>query len=49
MTDRDETYDKVVHLIAPFNKKGADLSEATTFAGDDFPGVLRTHGVALAR
>jgi acyl carrier protein len=34
MTDRDETYDKVVHLIAPFNKKGADLTEATTFAGD---------------
>jgi len=34
MTDRDETYDKVVHLIAPFNKKGADLAEATTFAGD---------------
>jgi acyl carrier protein len=34
MTDRDETYDKVVRLIAPFNKKGADLAEATTFAGD---------------
>ena len=23
-----------MHLIAPFNKKGADLTEATTFAGD---------------
>jgi acyl carrier protein len=34
MTDRDETYDKVVRLIAPFNKKGVDLTEATTFAGD---------------
>ena len=34
MTDRDETYDKVVRLIAPFNKKGVELSEATTFAGD---------------
>ena len=34
MTDRDETYDKVARLIAPFNKKGVELSEATTFAGD---------------
>jgi acyl carrier protein len=34
MTDRDETYDKVVRLIAPFNKKGVELNEATTFAGD---------------
>ena len=34
MTDRDETYDTVVRLIAPFNKKGAPLTEATTFAGD---------------
>jgi acyl carrier protein len=34
MTDRDETYDKVVRLIAPFNKKGVELSEGTTFAGD---------------
>jgi len=34
MTDRDETYDKVVHLIAPLNKKGTDLTETTTFAGD---------------
>ena len=34
MTDRDETYDKVVRLIAPFNKKGVALTESTTFAGD---------------
>ena len=34
MTDRDETYAKVAALIAPFNKKGVELSEATTFAGD---------------
>jgi len=34
MTDRDQTFDKVAQLIAPFNKKGVALSEATTFAGD---------------
>jgi acyl carrier protein len=34
MTDRDETADKVAKLIAPFNKKGIALSDATTFAGD---------------
>lgn len=34
MTDRTEIYDQVVAQIAPFNKKGIDLSEATTFAGD---------------
>ena len=34
MTDRDETFNKVSELIAPFNKKGAALTEATTFAGD---------------
>ena len=34
MTDRDETYGKVAQLVAPFNKKGVALSEATTFAGD---------------
>jgi acyl carrier protein len=34
MTDRDETFDKVAKLIAPFNKKGVDVTEATTFAGD---------------
>jgi len=34
MTDRDETFDKVGKLIAPFNAKGVALTEATTFAGD---------------
>ncbi len=34
MTDRDETFDKVARLIAPFNKKGVPLAETTTFAGD---------------
>lgn len=34
MTDRDETFDKVAILIAPFNKKGLALTDATTFAGD---------------
>ena len=34
MTDRDETFDKVASLIAPFNKKGVALIETTTFAGD---------------
>ena len=34
MTDRDETFDKVARLIAPFNKKGVELAETTTFAGD---------------
>ncbi|MDT9598574.1 acyl carrier protein [Sphingosinicella rhizophila] len=34
MTDREETFAKVVGLIAPFNKKGVALTEATSFAGD---------------
>ena len=34
MTDRDETLAKVRQLIEPFNKKGVELTEATTFAGD---------------
>jgi acyl carrier protein len=34
MTDRDQTFDKVAQLIAPFNKKGVALDESTTFAGD---------------
>ena len=34
MTDRDETFDKVARLIAPFNKKGVALTETTSFAGD---------------
>ena len=34
MTDREETFAKVVALIGPFNKKGVALNEATSFAGD---------------
>lgn len=34
MTDRQQIFDSVVAQIAPFNKKGVELSEATTFAGD---------------
>ena len=34
MTDREETFAKVAQLIAPFNKKGVELAETTSFAGD---------------
>jgi acyl carrier protein len=34
MTDRTQIFDSVTAQIAPFNKKGVALSEATTFAGD---------------
>ena len=34
MTDRDEIFDKVARLIAPFNKKQVALSDSTSFAGD---------------
>jgi acyl carrier protein len=34
MTDRSEMFDKLKELIGPFNKKGVELSDATTFAGD---------------
>jgi acyl carrier protein len=34
MTDRSEMFDKLKGLIEPFNKKGVELSDATTFAGD---------------
>ncbi len=34
MTNRSEMYDKLTVLIEPFNKKGAAVTEATTFAGD---------------
>jgi acyl carrier protein len=34
MTDRNETFARVAELIAPFNKKGVELTDATTFAGD---------------
>ncbi len=34
MTDRNEMYDRLKGLIAPFNKKGVEVNETTTFAGD---------------
>ncbi|WP_313801676.1 acyl carrier protein [Sphingobium sp.] len=34
MTDRQQIFDSVLNQIVPFNKKGVELSEATTFAGD---------------
>ena len=34
MTDRSEMFDRLKGLIEPFNKKGVDVTEATTFAGD---------------
>jgi acyl carrier protein len=34
MTDRATLYDTITAQIAPFNKKGVDITEATTFAGD---------------
>jgi acyl carrier protein len=34
MTDRDDTYAKIRELIAPFNKKGAEVTEGTRFQQD---------------
>ena len=34
MTDRSEMLDRLKGLIEPFNKKGVEVTEATTFAGD---------------
>ncbi len=34
MTDRAANFARVAELIEPFNKKGVELAEATTFAGD---------------
>ncbi|AMK18775.1 MULTISPECIES: acyl carrier protein [Sphingobium] len=34
MTDRQQIFDSITAQIGPFNKKGVELSEATTFAGD---------------
>jgi acyl carrier protein len=34
MSDRQQTYAKVVELIEPFNKKGVHVTEATRFAQD---------------
>jgi acyl carrier protein len=32
--DRAATADRISALIAPFNKKGTPITDATTFAGD---------------
>ncbi len=32
--DRAATAAKIAELIAPFNKKGVELTDASTFAGD---------------
>ena len=34
MTTRSQTFARVVELIQPFNKKGVELTESTTFQGD---------------
>ena len=34
MTDRPQTFARITELIEPFNKKGVELDDATTFAGD---------------
>ena len=34
MTEREETYSKIVALIDPFNKKGVEIGERTRFAQD---------------
>jgi acyl carrier protein len=34
MTDRSAMFERLAELIEPFNKKGAELSDATTFAAD---------------
>jgi acyl carrier protein len=34
MTDRREMFDRLKGLIEPFNKKGVEVTEGTTFAGD---------------
>ena len=34
MSQREETFTKVAEQIEPFNKKGIDLGDTTTFAGD---------------
>jgi acyl carrier protein len=34
MSDRAATFAKITDLIEPFNNKGVELTDATTFAGD---------------
>ena len=32
--DRDATAERIAALIAPFNKKGVEIADSSTFAGD---------------
>ena len=41
MTDRSEMFDKLKGLIERFNKKGVELSDATTFVGQLVDAVLK--------
>jgi acyl carrier protein len=34
MSDRQQTYAKVIEIIEPLNKKGVEVTEATRFATD---------------
>ena len=34
MTNQDEIFERIAEQIEPFNKKGVELTEATTFATD---------------
>jgi acyl carrier protein len=34
MTDHDDVFERVAEQIEPFNKKGIELSDGTTFATD---------------
>ena len=34
MSDRDDIFTRVAEQIEPFNKKGIDLADSTSFAGD---------------
>ncbi len=34
MSDRDQTFARVAALIEPFNRKGTELENETSFAGD---------------
>jgi acyl carrier protein len=34
MSDRSEIFETVSGMIEPFNKKGIELADSTTFAGD---------------
>lgn len=34
MTERTETFEQITALIAPFNKKGIEVTESTRFAQD---------------